>query len=349
MKGTRQYDGRMSAQKKKATEGEIKDQMSIRKVKTKSCARAQHWSHELSGNRDRAEPSSRPLGSHKSKGTFKVRLPSSRLHTCPPTSPPYISVPPSAGAPPAPRTLRREKAYYSRARSVLTTVVLGMAGYLAAPAEEARKERIFFWLFLPTPAPPLRLRRRRRAPLVVLRQVVRLGAAAARADVAMPAGLGVRVPDERQCLHWRDGAQRRRRRRGRGRRLLLLLLLLLLLSPGPAVLTLVVCNFCYSGSRRDVFRVWQMGHRRLGAGKRVRRLGLPIRRRWWHRHGRYDWPGRDVLTLRRGVRSRCRRRPRRPEVRLLVLVAVLFYGYGGGWRVAARRRWACWSEVRVLI
>src|SRR5258708_12440385 len=52
----------------------------------------------------------------------------------------------------------------SRARSIPTSFVSGVAGDLAASTEEARKERIFLRLLLPTPSTP----RRAIAPDVVI-------------------------------------------------------------------------------------------------------------------------------------------------------------------------------------
>ncbi len=95
----------------------------------------------------------------------------------------------------------------SRARSIPTSFVSGVAGDLAASTEEARKERIFLRLLLPTPSTP----RRRIAPVVVITEFIRLGptGAACSATVAaitVPPRFSLGVRDKREGLQ--EGAKR---------------------------------------------------------------------------------------------------------------------------------------------
>jgi hypothetical protein len=96
------------------------------------------------------------------------------------------------------RTPQRCKAY-SRARLVLSSVVLRVARNLSAPAEVACKERLLFRLFPPTPPTAGRA--------VVVVPIIALSSAA----VALRLEVWVRY--EGQCLQ--DGATGARRRRWR--------------------------------------------------------------------------------------------------------------------------------------
>jgi hypothetical protein len=76
-----------------------------------------------------------------------------------------------------------------------------VASDLAASAEEAREERIFLRLLLPTPSAP----RRRMASVVVIAKVVRLGPASAGcpatvAAITVPTRFGFGVRDKREGL-----------------------------------------------------------------------------------------------------------------------------------------------------